>query len=189
MRDSDLVEEIRRLDPRNAEAVKRLTERVRQDAFAGPRTLVRLIHEAKQNVAKKAKMVLLGTDELAFTPVLEAYREEPADDYVWDLQTLVDIQLENRSKIVEQLNAMLLDTRPVPLPNPPMPEEEQAPSRRVCDEAYLMLRSLLAFESEEAGFINEDAFLADMTEEERDEEIERIKSSDEWVNLVETYLK
>ena len=189
MKDSDLVKEIQQLDPRNAEAVKRLTEQVKQDAFSDVRTLVRLIREAKRDVAQKAAMVLLGTDELAFTPVLEAQRDEPANDYVWDVQTLVDIQLENRSKIVDQLNTMLLDTRSVPLPKSPMPEEEHAPSRRVCDEAYLMLRGLLGFEGEEDRFINEDAFLADMTEEERDEEIERIKSSDEWVNLVETYLQ
>ena len=189
MQDEDLIDELRRLDLRDAEAVARLTERVRLDALNGPRTLVGLLRDAPPALAQKAALVLLEIEELAFAPVLEACREEPADDYVWDMQTLIDIQLESRNKLVEQLNAMLLDTRNVPLQSPPIAEEEQAPSRRVCDEAYLMLRRLLAFEDEEAALLNEDAFLADLTEEERDKEIERIKSSGAWANLIETYLQ
>lgn len=188
MRSDDLRKAIRQLDVRDVAAVEQLTEHVKQEALEGPRTLVRILHEGRREEVKRAAMVLLGLEETAFLPVFESRREDAAEDYVWEMQTLVDIQLQNRALIVERLNAMLLDTRPVPIPEPPMPQEEQAPERRVCDEAYLMLRSLLAFEDEESGFANEDAFLAEMTEEERDEEIARIKSSEEWVNLVETYL-
>ncbi|HQJ45742.1 MAG TPA: hypothetical protein PK195_03815, partial [Ignavibacteriaceae bacterium] len=63
--------------------------------------------------------------------------------------------------------------------------EEQPVPRRVCDEGYLMLRRLTAFkETEEELMINEKLFL-NMTDDQKDKEIERIKSSKEWISLIE----
>ena len=49
-----------------------------------------------------------------------------------------------------------------------------------------MMRLLLAIEDEDTAMGNEEVFL-DMSDEERDREIDRLKNSGEWITLEQTW--
>jgi hypothetical protein len=104
---------------------------------------------------------------------------------IGDLELAVDAQLANRSRIVAALDGMLDDTTLLKTEKLSGHVEEQPVPTRVCDEAYMLLRRLLAREDTEAVIFNRQAFL-DMTDEERDAEIERLRTSHEWTVLIET---
>jgi len=138
--------------------------------------------------AAKARTVLGELEELAFVPLTE--RGDPADprQRVWLLRTAGRSHSEFRAKLVAMITRMLEDRRrPAPRPSSETkPEESTAPSAipRVCDEAYLAHRQLLNFaESTEDYAATENAFLA-LPEAKRDEEIQRLKQSRTWRNLV-----
>jgi hypothetical protein len=86
---------------------------------------------------------------------------------------------------VQELKKLLENKTRVPIPKPKRPVEERIPQRRVCDEAYLLLRRALTFDvSVLVRELTEREFL-DLEETERDKEIERYKRTGEWTALVE----
>ncbi len=90
--------------------------------------------------------------------------------------------LSLRQRVIAALEPLLEDRTPVPQPDLPFETEELPPPRRVCDEAYLALRKLLAGEEDErTGEQNAYEFLA-REEEERDVEIRRARTSRTWTN-------
>jgi len=183
---SNIVKEIKNLTPDDEDSLEQIAESITKNSQEEPRQIVNLLHSGSEDDFKKAAFILMEIGDLSFIPLLDSLSEDPSEDYVWDMETLVEIQLSHRHKITKILNAMLLDTRDVPVPEYPMQEEQPIP-RRVCDEAYLMLRKLLSFEeTEDDLFLNSQAFL-ELSDEERDEEIQRVKSSKRWISLTEHF--
>ncbi len=180
---------IRGLDKEDDTGFENLANMISETSWKEPRELVNILHNGQKEESQKASIVLLNLGDLIFTPLLDSLSSESPDDYVWDMQSIMKIQLENRAKIAKILNNMLLDKRPLKLPLLPGYVEEKPIPRRVCDEAYLMLRHLLSFEEdEETLFLNEDLFL-NMTDEEKDREILRAKSSKRWIPLTEQFFE
>ena len=106
------------------------------------------------------------------------------DSAVWEMKLAVDIHLANRSRIVKIIDEMLEDTTVVE-PGVSLVHVEEPPvPKRVCDEAYLIMRTLFALEDEETKLANTDVFL-DMSDEERDAEIKRSRKTGKWTSLVE----
>jgi hypothetical protein len=131
----------------------------------------------------------MNIGDLAMAPLLESIDRSNPEGLVWDMEMAVKIQLENRNRIVRILDQMLVDKRVLKEPEPPLQVEEIPPSRRVCDNAYLMMRSLFAIqEDEEELLTNTDVFL-DMSDEQRDAEIDRAKETKKWISLVEKALE
>lgn len=179
---SSLLKEIKLTDSKKMDSLsKSISEESRKNADE----LVKILHSENDVEVKKASMVLLSIGDLAFAPMLESLDTKNADNYAWEMDVLVSLCLKNRNKITYILNSMLLDKRGLKNPDLLGFVEEQPVPRRVCDEAYLMLRRLTAFkENEEDLMINEKMFL-DMTDNQKDKEIDRIKSSKEWISLIE----
>ena len=174
---------IRETDSDDDEALEKLAKTITENSWKDPRDVVELLHSDDEEDSSKAAAVLLSMEDVPLTPLLDALSSDIPEDYVWDMETIVNIQVENRVKIVKALNKMLKDRRYIKLPALPPGTEETPVARRVCDEAYLRLRQLLAFEEdEEDQMLNSDEFL-DMTEEEKDAEISRAKSSKKWLPL------
>lgn len=147
--------------------------------------LVNILHSGKEEESKKASMVLMSIGDLAITPMLEYIDTKDPDNYTWEVDLILSLYLGNRNKISIILNSMFLDKRQLKGPDLKGVVEEKPIPRRVCDEAYLMFRRLTAFkENEEELMMNESMFL-DMTDDQRDKEIERLKSSKEWISLLE----
>jgi hypothetical protein len=182
MPNKDITKLIREHNPEDEEGLENLATVITQESMKAPREVVTLLHTDNKVDFRKAAVVLLGLGDLALTPLMESLNPKSPEGYVWDMESIINIQIENRMKIAKVLDKMLLDKRSIKLPELPHEEEAFIP-RRVCDEAYLMLRRLLSFEDDEDEmFLNADTFL-NMTENERDVEITRFKKSKRWTPL------
>ncbi|MBE9572095.1 MAG: hypothetical protein IMF11_15810 [Proteobacteria bacterium] len=180
---------IKELDPYSDKELESLARMIRQESWKNPRKAVDILHSDNEEDSKKAALVLISIGDLAMTPFLDAIDRNNPEDLAWDMETVVSIQLNNRTRIVKILDEMLLDKRLLKEPELPLQVEEVPPSRRVCDEAYIMMRRLFALdEDEEELLTNTDVFL-DMSDEERDAEIERARKTKKWISLVKRALE
>ncbi|MEO5619070.1 MAG: hypothetical protein ABIS67_14975, partial [Candidatus Eisenbacteria bacterium] len=102
--------------------------------------------------------------------VLAGVAPEPLDALVWDIHLLGDMVLGARARLLEKLDALSEDQRNVPVGDGPSPRDEKPQPRRVCDEAYLIVRRLMSNEPEEALYLNSRLFL-NLSNEQRDQEI------------------
>lgn len=176
---------IKNLDMENDQQVDSLVQEIKDQSLKNPRMLVELLHDGNEEDSRKAAMVILALGDLSTTPLLDSMNPDSPEEFVWDMQTVVSNQLANRNLIVKKLEEMLLDTRQLKLPEPPPHIEERPVPKRVCDEAYLMLRKILALdESEEVFFLNKRAFL-EMSDEDRSAEIERARKTKKWISLMD----
>lgn len=174
---------LRDLDFDDDQGLENLARTISENAWKDPRIIVGLLHSKDEDDAGKARTVLLSIGDTALTPLVESVSPDIPEKYVWDMKTIINIQMETRLRIVRLLEKMLEDKRPVEMPELPPGTEEKYVPRRVCDEGYLLMRRLLAFEEgEEDRFFNADAFLQ-MENKERDAEIIRAKASRRWIPL------
>jgi hypothetical protein len=172
------------LNPDDDSQVAAAAERIRTKAYKEAHTLVELAHSEDEQTSQNASMILLELGLPAAEPLLQAADSAGPANMIWDIQTAAEISHQLTLRLVSRLNDMLSDTSDVPQPElAPKTEEKHAP-RRVCDEAYLILRSLLAVEEEPDAILNRQVFL-DMTDEERDEEIKRFTESGKWIQLTD----
>ncbi len=175
--------EVRELNPDDPRQVDSLKQKIQERGWKQTRKIVELSHAEDETASQNAMGLLMELGDLSLTPLLEASEEAPPDVRVRDMKLIVEAQRNNRNRIVAGLEAMLSDKTTLKLKTLPIGVEEVPPVRRVCDEAYLMMRLLFAIEDEDTEYDNKDVFL-EMTEEERDAEIERIRRTDKWTTLV-----
>jgi len=188
MENSNISSILKSLNPEDEKGLEALAERVVLKAREETRNVINIMHSGNKIEADKASSVLLNLGDLVLSPILDSLDSDNAGNYIWEMETVVSLQLRNRSKIATVFNDMLLDDRTLKKPDFFGEVEEEYIIRRVCDEAYLMMRSLLALEEdEEEQFINEDIFL-NMSDEEKDNEISRVKSTKKWINLTTLFL-
>jgi hypothetical protein len=180
IKSTEVVDRIRLNDLANSIKEKSLNE---------PKMVAKLLQYGNDEEFHKAATILRLIGDLALTPLLNSINRENPVNLVWTVERIVNIQLDNRNRIVAILNEMTLDKRLVEEAGDPMELEDDSPSRRVCDEAYLMMRRLFALEDGEEEILeNTDIFL-DMTDEERDDEIDRARKTKKWISLVEKALE
>jgi len=188
MENSNISSILKSLNPEDEKGLEALTEKVVLKAREEIRNLINIMHLGNKIEADKASSVLLDLGDLVLNPMLDSLDSDNAENYIWEMETVVSLQLLNRSKIAKVFNDMLLDERTLKKPDFFGAVEEEYIIRRVCDEAYLMMRRLLALEEdEEEQFINKDVFL-NMSDEEKDNEISRVKSTKKWINLTTLFL-
>lgn len=158
---------------------------IRDKSWNDPRKIVEMLHTGDKDQTQKAAGVLLALGDLALTPLLDSIDGHKPEDKVWDMEQLVDIQLDNRTRIVRILDEMLKDKQILEDPELPPDVEEKPIPRRVCDEAYLMMRRLFALEENEGEYFdNSDTFI-ELFFEERDAEIERVQKTKKWISLID----
>ncbi|MFQ6008775.1 MAG: hypothetical protein ACE5K8_07485 [Candidatus Zixiibacteriota bacterium] len=175
---------VQELDLDNSEAIDSLALEIRERSLKDPRKVVDILHSGENKDAEKAAAILLELGDLALAPLLEKVDLSDPESTVWEMKLAVDIHLANRARVVKLLEEMLEDTTMVE-PGVSLVHVEEAPvPKRVCDEAYLMMRVLFALEDEETRLMNTDAFL-DLSDEERDAEIKRARESGKWSSLVD----
>jgi hypothetical protein len=142
---------------------------------------VSLLESSDTDLAFNAESFLRSIGDLAVQPLLES--PVPADpsrasSYI-DL--LVEPELELRRKVLAKIDTLLEDRRPIPL-RPVFgvkPEEPELP-RRVCDDAYVAMRSLINFGEDLVDqFAERDKFLSE-SEESRDAAIRSARRSPTW---------
>lgn len=185
--DTSLRREIASINPNDNKKLDSLVGEIRKRATDQSGQLVGLTKEKDldDETLANARLVLLQLGDVAMPPLLDSLDSKDPDALVWDLQTVVGFHRDNQARIVKRLQSLIGDKRKL-LPKEQGPfTEEKIPERRVCDEAYLLMRRLLALEDEEANMVNARIFLYGMTEPERDREIMRLVKSQTWISLTE----
>jgi len=188
MENSNISSILKSLNPEDEKGLEAFAEKIILKAREETHKIINIMHSGNKIEADKASAVLLDLGDLVLRPILDSLDSDNAGNYIWEMETVVSHQLQNRSKIATVFNDMLLDKRTLKKPDLFGAVEEEYIIRRVCDEAYLMMRRLLALEEdEEEQFINKDIFL-NMSDEEKDNEISRVKSTKKWINLTTLFL-
>lgn len=182
MTPKELIEALRRISPKEQFQLDELAKDVVRDSRALPRAAVAHLTDPNQNLADNSLSLLIGIEDVATVPLLEAPEPAEAYDRVARMTIVVDSHLEVRNTIVERLKKMLDDKRPMNYQKMPRVEETPPPSR-VCDEAYVLLRRLLnTAEDKETQIANTRLFLR-LPEARKDIEIRKAQNSRTWTNL------
>lgn len=177
---------VRELDPNDEAQIDSLAKLIRDRSLKDVLKIVGMLRGEDEETADRAGYVLTELGNLPLHPLLDSPDTEEPENAIWEMKQILAIHLEDRSRVVARLDELLLDKSPLPSPFPLGEVEEEPVERRVCDEAYLMMRKLLAFEDEASTGANEDVYL-DMSDDERDKEIERLKNTREWITLEQTW--
>jgi hypothetical protein len=165
-----------------------LGEEIKTKARNDTYELIKILHSGNKDNSQKASMVLMSLGDLLISPMISSLDTDDADNYSWEMDVILSAHLENRNKICRILNSMLLDKRQLTGPELEGAVEEKPVPKRVCDEAFLMLRRLIAYNENEEELMSNERIYLDMTNDERDKEIDRFKSSNEWISLSEKML-
>ena len=164
--------------------LEQLAESLRAEAHHDWRQAALLVLSFDTEVIAKSSHLLRQGDEMTLTPLLEA-QPVTAEQEVTAVQFLVEAQIRVR-QILAAVQQLLNDRRRMPPPEKRgTPPETPPVIRRVCDEAYLLLRRMVHFSEDEDQYIfNSDAFL-DLPEADRDQEIASVSAGQQWTVWVE----
>ena len=185
---AESVADTLRIMDRNDDAhLRTYAEALRMRALRETEEAVALMHGKDTALADKALAVTLNLGSLAFQPLLDSLNPDRPEDCALELRQALDLQTADRQHLAAKLDK-LMDEK-VALKPPPQPAntEERIRPRRLCDEAYLALRKLLSLdESEDDQLVNERMFL-DMSEADRDKEIQKVRKSKRFTPLAEYF--
>jgi hypothetical protein len=182
MEESHYLRELHGLDPDDLDAVERLLKRLKDDARHLPRMSVRLWAEGEPDEQRKAAEIVFQLEELVIEATLSEQETLESDRKLQLLGLAVEEQLDVRSGLVSVLSQLLEDKTILHIPEPAsdLDEEEEPEERRVCDQAYLLLRRLLNTEEDEGEHALSSSDFLELEERERDGEIRKAISSKTW---------
>jgi hypothetical protein len=160
-------------------AAKLLAE-ARQD----PRAVVEFCLSSNQALASAAQNLLLNLEETIIVPAIEA-KPVKRDDGVWLAQVAVEAELGLRKRLAAHLKSLLDDKTLLPPRQKGRHVEQSEPPVRVCDQAYLELRRILNLGESRRSQILEAGRYLELTFDERDPHIQRLKRTQQWSNLLE----
>ncbi len=162
-----------------------LAKSILERSYREPQDVIAMMHSDSQSTQQKASAVALKLGNLLLPILLDSLPVGKPNDLIWELQQAMAIQNASRAKITKILLDLLKDQRELEPDNPFAAPEDRAPIRRVCDEAYLLLRRLqVVNETDNQLYLNENGFLK-MSLPERDSEIKRWQGEKTWVPLYE----
>lgn len=185
MKGPTAIQELRSLSADDFEGTSQLAERIKTESLEAPKALVHLWLRGEKSDSQKAIDIILDLEELTLRPVLESLDNNQPLEKIKLMSLAVDSQLSLREAVVTKLNQMLNDKTPVPLYESVGPVEEKEVPRRVCDEAYLLMRRLLKFNEDEVYHgLNASEFL-ELSDDEKDLEIIRAMNTKTWTNWIE----
>jgi hypothetical protein len=182
---NEFLNAVKTLDIENDKQVDDLADICRKRAGERVTDLMNLLHGKDAADVRRARAIILSMGDVPFGPLIDTPSPQDPDLLVWDMQTIAEIHLSNQSKLTKRLIAMLDDKRQVPIPTIPPEVEEKPIPHRVCDDAYLILRKMLSDESEEEFMENNDAFIRDMTDNQRDAAIDEFRKTKKWSSLIQ----
>lgn len=158
--------------------IEELAGALRAEAAATPKEAVQFLLGSDEDLAAGARRLFLELGELSIGPLLETNPPKP-EQRVEALRLAVDAQDALRRKIAERLVALLDDKAPVPVRRIPV-SEKQPPPRRVCDDAYLLMRKLMNLgEPPDEAYQQADMFL-NAPDGFKDETIAKARTSGVW---------
>ena len=162
-----------------------LAKRELETARTIPRLAVNLWANADAELSANALGFLSEIADLAIVPLLEGPMRSDPQSAVQALNLMADAELALRQKVIQRVNQLLDDTRPIPPRTQvgPKPDEPIHP-RRVCDEAYVAMRRLVHFGESQYGSVVEVSFFYSAPEAARDKAIADARRSNDWRRAV-----
>jgi hypothetical protein len=139
-------------------------------------------------VRRNARAVLNEMEEAALDPLLKANGKLDPDEQVWRMTMVVETIDDLRRSAAAMLDRQLTNQQPAPLPSMPGAEERD-PSRRVCDEAYLLMSRLIATDSGSEAFLLRMRQFTQMSKTARDAEIQSTRRSAAWRGLLNSKMQ
>ena len=182
MKPDQYIAELSRIDGADRAKFDALAKRVSDDARGTARAAVGIWAGPDIALSAKAARLLAGLDDLAIVPLLEMQATVSSREQTWRMRQIVRTHLELREEIAAMLDLMLDDRNIVPPQEVEGPVEEDPPTQRVCDVAYVQMRRLLHLaETKDEYYPNIDSFLH-LDFEERDKEILKARKSRTWTD-------
>ena len=176
---------LRMVDENDEETIERLVKALQVQSWKHVQELVDISHSEDTEDSHKASLILLRVGDLVISPLLHSLRLNNPEEALWELDTIIDIETENRLRVAQILEGMLENTQIFIEAEEQENPIENTPHQRICDGAYLLLRRLLAFdESMDEKLKNELQYLK-LSDTERDAEISRMRKSKRWISLTE----
>lgn len=165
-------------DESSEEQVSTLASELAHSATAPGRAAVKTWQSEKTQ--QLGRQLLVGLDFAALMGTVYADAHVDPTSRAWLLTNMVESELHLRGQIASKLREALFDKALVSEPSLPVAIEETPPQRRVCDDAYLLLRQLFHPEEDQVGFsVERDAYLK-MPDSLRDQAIERALIEGAW---------
>lgn len=160
------------IDPEDENALDAMTADARDRGRESANAATELWRSFDIHVSGRAAALLHRLGDLAISPLMAPPDQVADSRQVWALRTADAAERGLRKKVELRLIAALGDRRAVPPTAEPGAMDEMPLPRRVCDEAYLLLRKLSNLEETvEEYYMNERAFLR-QADPERDLEIQ-----------------
>ncbi len=185
MTSEQLLEMLRRADVEQPNDMQTLALAVRNQSRELTRTLVREWVSPDSVMSRKAALVLSLCEELGIAPLIDSRDSMNPTQQQWRLTTAVESELRLRQRILDRLDWLFDDRSLIPLPDLQGSMEEPVVQRRVCDDAYLLMRRMLnPQEGPLQSSMNARAFLA-LSSKEKDAEIEKARRGHTWSKFVE----
>ena len=182
---NEFLNAVKTLDIENDNQIDTLASDCKNKAHENVAGILHLLHGKDTGDVSRARAIILAMGDVSFGPLMESPPPQDPGHLVWDMQTAAEIHLSNQSKLTKRLIALLEDKRPVPIPPIPPEVEEKPIPHRVCDDAYLILRKMQSDESEEEFMENNEVFIRDMTDEQRDGAIDEFRKTKKWSSLIQ----
>ena len=180
-----LRERLRQVDAGSPAEMDALAKSVTEEARQETREAVKFWLSGGPELSQKAMSLLGRLDDLAIVPLAETSGLHDVRQDAWLLRTIGEVETELRSRVVARVARMLDDPRRIPLRSYPRPSPEKAPMRRICDEAFLLMRRLMdPSEGQEQYERYAGSFLG-MPERERDQQIRKAKEARVWKHMLE----
>ncbi|MBX9602789.1 MAG: hypothetical protein K2X35_17430 [Bryobacteraceae bacterium] len=160
-----------------------LLRKVEEDARSGAESLVAIWAENDSGLAGDAAAILQRVEQSVIGPLADWSARLPDGRAVEALRFAVEAQIRMEAVLRERLERALQDKR---LFQPPKSKaDEPQPARRVCDEAYVLLRAMRYLkESSATALVTQKEFL-NYPEELKEQQIARARMKQPWTDLLE----
>ena len=181
---NELNSQLRRLDTNDEQGLEKISNHILLEIRTPLEDVVHIWSLPDKKMSAKAAFLIDELKELAVDPLLKIDTSKDIKKNIWRITTIVEVELALRTRIAAHLDTLLDDHTLVPMPDMGS-IEEPPPPRRVCDEAYVLIRQLLNMsESREQQLMNIEEFL-NLPKKEKDSEIAKIKKSKKWTEFLE----
>ena len=134
-----LLEQMRPLDETK---LRTLASSFTASARAPGWAAIELSARADEDASSNAKVLLLAMEETAIVPLVEAPNPADPAERMFLVRQSVEAELAMRRKVLTRLDK-LLDDRSTVRVSSDARMEQRPPQRRVCDEAYLLMRKMV----------------------------------------------
>lgn len=175
--ETSIAETLRQISSDDSKRLDSIVHAIQVNGFKEISQVVSLMHSRDSDMANKAFGIALDVGPLALNPILDSLNPDKPKQTVLELRHTLDLVQTDRARLASILNKLMDDKQNVPLPEQPANTEEKLTPRRLCDEAYLMLRRLLSQEeSADDQLLNAKLFF-ELSEADRDKEIAKVRKS------------